>query len=354
MKFKIENMKKMVLRMAGNLAISSFCFFASFSQDIHFSQMEFSPLTLNPALAGANSPLQGIVNYRTQWRSVAGPYKTIAASLDGRFNENKRNKSGILAGGINFFNDKSGDLQVNTTNVNVNLAYHLILDVNSTLGIGIYSGFGQRSINPNDGRWGSQYDGMAYDAMTNSGETLNSNSLSYLDAGTGVLYAYKNKKGYMSQNKKLAFNAGFAMYHLNRPKYSFIDANNENLYVRFSGFFNAEIGIQNTRVCLLPGIYYQQQGSAMELMYGIYYKYILNEGTKFTGFVPPMALSLGIFNRFKDAITAKVMFDFDQYSAGFSYDINVSSLKTVSNFKGGLEFFLRFNMGDGGGFRTRR
>jgi hypothetical protein len=66
-----------------------------------------------------------------------------------------------------------------------------------------------------------------------------------------------------------------------------------------------------------------------------------------------MSLYLGIFNRFRDAMAAKVMFEFDQYSAGFSYDINVSSLNTVSNFNGGFELFLRFNMGDGGGFRAR-
>jgi hypothetical protein len=47
------------------------------------------------------------------------------------------------------------------------------------------------------------------------------------------------------------------------------------------------------------------------------------------------------------------MFEFDQYSAGFCYDFNVSSLSTVSKYNGGFELFLRFNMGDGGGFRAR-
>ena len=138
-------MKKYV-SITSKLALATFFTASVFAQDIHFSQMEFSPLTLNPALAGANSPMQGIVNYRSQWSSVATPFKTIAASVDARFNENKRKKSGIIAGGLNFFNDQSGDLQVNTTNVNINLAYHLILDQNSTIGLGIYTGFGQRSI----------------------------------------------------------------------------------------------------------------------------------------------------------------------------------------------------------------
>ena len=72
------------------------------AQDVHFSHMEYSPMTLNPGLAGANSPMQGIVNYRSQWSSVATPYTTIAASFDARLNENKRNRQGIFAAGINF------------------------------------------------------------------------------------------------------------------------------------------------------------------------------------------------------------------------------------------------------------
>src|SRR5690606_40982666 len=54
------------------------------AQDIHFSQMGYSPLTLNPALAGANYDLQVNVNYRNQWNSVAVPFQTIGASVDTR------------------------------------------------------------------------------------------------------------------------------------------------------------------------------------------------------------------------------------------------------------------------------
>jgi len=346
-------MKKFIQHISRSLAVVVCSSTTVFAQDVHFSQMEFSPLTLNPALAGANSPMQGVVNYRSQWNSVAAPYKTIAASFDARFNENKRNKSGIIAGGINFFNDQSGDLKVNSTNVNVNLAYHLILDRKSTLGLGIYTGFGQRSIDPSQGRWGSQYDGMAYNAAINPEEIFYSSSFSYVDAGAGLLYTYKRNKGYMTQNDQLAFNFGFAMYHLNRPKYSFIDLGNEKLYFRYSVFANAELGIQNTNGKILPGIYFQRQNSSMEIMYGAYYKLFLSQGSKFTGFTRPMSLYLGVFNRFRDAMVAKVMFEWDQYSAGFAYDINISGLSTVSEFKGGFEVFLRFNMGDGGGFRSR-
>ena len=55
------------------------------AQDIHFSQMQYAPITLNPALAGASHDMQAILNYKTQWKSVATPYNTINASYDMRF-----------------------------------------------------------------------------------------------------------------------------------------------------------------------------------------------------------------------------------------------------------------------------
>jgi type IX secretion system PorP/SprF family membrane protein len=353
-KAKVEIiMKNYTQKIIGACLLTLGSQFGSLAQDVHFSHMEYSPLTLNPALAGANSPMQGIVNYRSQWSSVAAPYTTIAASFDARFNENKRNKKGIFAGGLNFFNDKAGDMRVSTTTANLSLAYHLILDRNSTLGLGINTGFGQRSIDASAGKWASQYNGMSYDAGIGSGEQFNTPDFSFVDAGAGMVYTYREGNGYMTQNIQRVFNAGFAVYHLNRPKYSFLNRDDEQLFMRLSGFVNAEIGIANTRGAFMPGIYYQRQKTAQEILFGTYYKYILHEGSRHTGFTRPMSGSIGLFGRFKDAMVAKFMFEWDQFSAGFGYDINMSSLTEASRARGGFEIFLRFNSGDGGGFRAR-
>ena len=320
----------------------------SFGQDVHFSQMEYSPINLNPALSGANSALQGVVNYRSQWKSVAVPYKTIGASIDGRFNENKRGKNGIIAGGLSFFNDQSGDLQVNTTNIKLSAAYHLFLDRTSTLGLGIYGGWGQRSISPNDGRWGNQYDGMAFNDALPSNETFNSPSFSFLDAGAGLVYTYKNSEGYMTQNNQRQFNGGVAFYHVNNPTFSFIENSEEKLYMRWSLFFNGIIGIENSRGAFEPGIYFNRQKSSMEILYGGYYRHTITEGSKVTGRSKPFFFHIGLFHRWGDALVAKSMLEWYEYSVGFAYDINVSSLTEVSRAQGGFEVFLRYNMEPGG------
>ena len=62
-----------------------------YSQDIHFSQFNYAPLLLNPALAGGfNGDMRADVNYKSQWQSMAPtPYKTVAASVDIRAMQKK-------------------------------------------------------------------------------------------------------------------------------------------------------------------------------------------------------------------------------------------------------------------------
>lgn len=315
-----------------------------FAQDVHFSQTSNSPLTLNPGLTGANSVTQAIVNYRTQWKSVATPYSTIAASFEMRLNEDSHQKKGIFAVGLNLYNDQAGDLNLATTNANLNLAYHLILNRQSTIGGGIYAGFGQRSITTSTGKWASQYNGDFYDANLQSGEAVFADKVNYFDVGTGFVYTYKGSENYMTSNNQKDINIGLALYHLNRPDYSFMAANNEQLYMRFTGFANAVIGISNSRNSLMPAIYFQRQKTATEFLFGTYWRYQIQEASRVTGFNKGSFLALGIFYRTSDAFVAKAMFEMSDYSVGFAYDFNVSSLTPVSRTRGGFELFLKYSL----------
>src|SRR5690606_32164362 len=119
-------MKKKILAIGVVLALGLYVN----GQDIHFSQINHSPLTLNPGLAGANYDVQATVNYKSQWNSVASPYNTIAASADMRLNTNKRVRKAHFALGVNFFNDQVGDSRVSTNNANLTFASHVVIDKN--------------------------------------------------------------------------------------------------------------------------------------------------------------------------------------------------------------------------------
>jgi type IX secretion system PorP/SprF family membrane protein len=313
-----------------------------FAQDTHWSQFYMSPLTQNPALAGALFDLQGTLNYRDQWQNVASPYKTMAGSFDMRLHK-KKAKRGFLAAGINFYNDKSGDMGLSSTQVNLHLAYHVRLNDYNTIGAGISGGYAQKSIGYGSIRTGSQYNGSSFDASLPAGEALSSNARSYADAGAGLIWTYNNTSGSVkvTDNHDLKINFGFSVFHPNKPAYSFYD-NSERLYMKFVLHGDALISIPATNIAFVPGFIYYRQGPAQEIMAGSLIRYKLKQDSKYTGFHKGAALSMGAYYRAQDAWAAAFLLEYANYALGVSYDINTSALRTASNMRGGLEITLRF------------
>jgi type IX secretion system PorP/SprF family membrane protein len=314
------------------------------AQDVHFSQMEYAPLTLNPALAGAFSTFQGIAMFRGQYGSFATPYKTFTASLDGRLSAGMKNSNGILGGGLNFYNDRMGDGYFSQSTVGVNLAYNLKVSRFGRVALGLNSTFGQCSTNPSVGQWASQYDGTSYNPALANGEAFYAQSFSYFDLGAGAIYSLQTDIGHITNEADKGINVGVAAFHLNNPRYSFYNSSIQTLPIRYSVFVNANIGIMATNGILQPAIYFNHQKKSKELLYGVNYKQIIRNASWETSNIKEIAFSLGLFSRWKDAFVVKSMIYYGPFSCGFAYDINVSRLSLVSNFKGGFETFVRYDV----------
>lgn len=332
------------MRTLQSIVLFLFIGFVSWGQDAHFSNMDYSPLNLNPGLTGANYGMQAIASYRTQWNSVGAPFQTIAASFDTRINENSRNKNGHFAVGVNFYNDQAGEVRISTNQASFNAAYHLKIDRQSTVGLGMYAGFGQRAINASSGMWGNQYDGFAYDPSIPSGETFANPNFTHFDVGTGIVYTYGANERSMRANNGLRVNAGYAVFHVNRPSYSFIGNGEDPLFMRHALFGNGSIGIPGTNSFIDPGVYLQIQGPNTEVVFGADYKFLLAEGSKVTGNIKRSSVAFGAYLRARDALIARFIYEFSGLAIGFSYDFNVSTLTEVSSGRGGAEFFLRWKL----------
>lgn len=311
------------------------------SQDIHFSQFTLTPLIQNPAMAGAAYNMQGVLNYKEQWKSVNAPYKTVNASFDMRFKKKTYRTEGFFAGGANIFSDNAGDSEMKTLHAELVIAYHVKTGDKSTLGFGLMGGFAQRSINTASLQWGRQYDGFAFDPNLSSGEQQEVNSISYGDIGTGIVWAFDKGEKYMTGNNQVKGEAGIAAFHLNQPKYSFYESG-EKLNIKFVAHANVLIGISNSNLSVVPGLMYYSQGSSDELLIGSGFKYLVRPQSKYTGFITGSAFSFGIYTRAKDSYIALVQFERGSYSFGISYDLNSSDLSRASSGNGGIELSLRF------------
>ena len=58
--------------------------------------------------------------------------------------------------------------------------------------------------------------------------------------------------------------------------------------------------------------------------------------------MPDYTLHVGAFMRFRDALIPAIKIDYDPFSIGLSYDVNVSQLKTASQGRGGFELSVTY------------
>lgn len=317
--------------------------FALKSQDAHFSQFYFSPLSMNPSLTGAfYGKARLLVNYRNQWNSIStAPYQTFAFSYDMGMKK-KRGKTGFLGAGVSFLSDKAGDSELSLNQINLSLAYHVLISADNSISAGIQGGFAQRSINFNKLQWDNQYNGDCFDPNLPSYEYGYLTNQSYADFAAGIQWTYTKAEMYATANNHFIINAGAAVFHVNRPDFSFYSSFKDNLPIKVVIHGTSQIGIKSTRYSIVPTFEYMQQGPLKNIIAGILIRKKLVEESKYTGYRKETAISFGGLCRLGDAIIPNVQMEFSNYAVGLSYDVNISGLRHATSGKGGIEIFLRF------------
>ncbi len=315
-------------------------------QDIHFSQFFEAPQSVNPSLTGFfEGSHRFILNYKDQWRALGSPYQTYAFSYDMGFNK-AISETGYLALGSMIYNDVAGDLRMSTLQAILNVAYHLYIDENQTIGGAISGGVGQKSLDISIAEWEDQYNVNkgGHDPNIQTGETMPFNNFLYPDLGFGFHYSIRNEgSGRMSSNDGLRANIGISVHHVNSPKMRFYtNSDASRLYPRISGHGQSSIGISGTNLAICPGFFYYKQGPMQEIYFGSNFRYMLRESSKYTGFIGDAYFTLGGYHRFGDAAVLFSQLEINNLAIGISYDINVSRLRLATAGRGGIEFSLRY------------
>lgn len=304
-------------------------------QDVHFSQFVSSPLNINPATVGIfDGDLRVTNNYRNQWGSVSSPYKTLAIGVDGVFSRPTGKSKGMFGGGLSFYNDKAGDSQMNTTAINLTLAYHLQLNLEQYLSFGLQAGMLQRSINYTNLYWDQQWTGLAFDQSLSNGESTRTMSVQSVDFGAGMQW-------FAEVNKESRLFAGVGVFHLTKPDLDFFQTT-ENLYTKFSIHGGAELMKPQTTVTFVPNFLVMMQGPNLLINLGSEVKFLLRERSQYTGLNDEIWLGFGGYYRFGDAFYSVFRLGLGDFHLGFSYDLNLSALNVATKGLGGMEIMIKY------------
>ncbi|PBQ34049.1 hypothetical protein CNR22_20450 [Sphingobacteriaceae bacterium] len=295
------------------------------AQDIHFSQYYFSPLSLNPANTGNyHGDYRIFGNYRSQWRELDKAYNTYSAGGDLNLYPNNVN----VSPGLLFISDRSASY-LSVTKILPSAAIHLKL-AGFKLHAGVQPGIVIKTIDfykhsfPNQLNWNTgEFDNTLPNTEPNVGQRF-----TYFDLNAG--FAASRKIG------KFEPEIGFAAFHLNRPRESFLDNKNNKLPVREA--LNGAISYSVTpKVILKLHSLYGYTTKANDWVSGLNVEYVLSRTAFFANSVFVGFMWRDGFKRNYDAGIVTAGFNYSHYTVGFSYDITLSELKTAVNSKGALE-----------------
>ncbi len=319
---------------------------SSYAQiDKHFSMFSDTKVQINPAAAGFFRAKYNIqANYRRQWAASSSPFTTYSANYEMRVYEENFGKK-FIAGGLYFFNDVVGDSKYVQTQIVVPVSYAIRLNDFNFLSFGISPGFFQRNVRNTDFTWSSQWDGLDFDETIDSRESLvgSKYSISKFDVGAGLFWE-------IELNEINSMSVGVSGNHLTRPKVNIFQEDlrmNRTLNVHYFGTF----GRDGMNVTLKPSAMYSLQGPNSYVVFGSSFDFLLRGSSIHTGFYDRSSIEFGAHMRLNDALIFSTQIHKGGFTAGFAYDMVISSLSSFTNLRGASEFFISLRIGKakGGG-----
>jgi len=232
--------------------------------------------------------------------------------------------------GIGFlgFTDKSGNGILQNNYAGISLAYHKGLDEDGLhqLGAGFQTTFVNKRLDVTKVTFEDQLTPFGFTGVTSEVFNNDQVNVKYFDLNAGVLYN-GSTNGYNN------FYLGASMYHINRPKETF-QGGQYYLSSRLTIQGGGKIPVGQYNYVHISANH-SMQAKAHNTMFGAAYAMNLNGDID-----DPVNLYLGSWYRFQDAIIPYIGLEFGDFHIGATYDVNVSSLKTGSNMRGGAEFSM--------------
>lgn len=304
------------------------------AQDVYFSQYYNSPLNASPSNTGDFDGSWRIsTNFRNQWNAFPEPFTTSGLSFEMPITLWDK-KVGI---GISYLHDESGSLLLTADQLYLSAAIEHITNNDHILRGGLQIGFSYKSIDSRKITTPNQFDNTIGDFNQNlwNHETDLKNSSSYLDINIGGSWS----KIYVWGKPSL----GLSFFHVNFPKETFLNQN-EHLYVR-TNITGKLVKKLNTKITLLPRVLISIHKRSTTLNLGSEFFYSLNDKSPINKSVFIGAFVRNSFSANTDAVIFGAGMIFDNIKFGVSYDVNISNLKSTTNYNGALEFAFIYTLG---------
>jgi len=312
------------------LFISSLHFLVCQAQDFTFSQFYEQPLLRNPALAGLfTGDLRVSMSYRDQWGSVTVPFRTTSLCIEHKIPIGSKQDLITIASQMSV--DAAGDIRLKRTQILPSISFHKSLSEESDtyLTAAFQAGPVSSQFDASQLKMGDQYQGGSYDPSNATMQPIKNSGYSYWDMNAGLSFS-------STIHQKTNFYLAVGMTHITNPVIKSTTGNVDGFLsprITFNAGINAPSG---DRGHIMAFTDFLMQNQNRQILSGVMYGINIIEYDS----GDPDILYIGSFMRWGDALIPVVKMGFNHFSVGVSYDINISQLKVVSNWRGGLELSL--------------
>lgn len=302
------------------------------AQDIHFTQFQYVPLSVNPAQTGlfaGTFRISGL--YRSQWYgggtgTVKNGYQTPVLHIDLPIKGFR--KQDWIGVGVNLHQDKTGVGVLTNSLAGFNGAYHIGLDKKATnvLSFGVQYGLISRRIDRDKLRFA---DGILNNGTSLDVQNIDNNGKSYSDFSIGA-----NFRSVLDPKTKNTLNIGVSVEHLLAPKYNLITTTISKLPTRFNLYGMVDLSLTK-QISLQPAVILRTAGGQTETMAQamVGFKLDPKKNTVFKG---------GVGYRLGDAVQALLGVELGDLRVGAAYDLTTSSLRSNSSIRDGFEIAVGY------------
>jgi len=203
---------------------------------------------------------------------------------------------------------------VKSTYASADLSYNIKLsewgETIQRFGVGFSATYGRRYVDFSRTTFGEQFTGRGFNTSLPTGESALSNMKPYISVSAGFLYSISTEK--------INFDIGAAEFHLDKPRQTFLEDENQRLAPRRVVHANFETFL-NEKVLLNTNAIYQFQSEAKYFSVGGSLGYYLGDADN-------SLLNGGVWYWSDNAIVPYVGLAYKNFQVGVSYDVTISKL----------------------------
>lgn len=308
-------------------------------QDYHFTQYDQALLVLDPSSVGNYDGFERFsAQNRMQWIGAGTRFMTTMAAAELTIGKESKKKSFVGIAPY-FLNDVGGDSRFGNTTVGASVSGRLQINKQSQLSAGIQTAFTNRSADFTNLLFYSQWNGTQLDPNIPTNEPNQLASFSFLDAGLGFSYTYRERQNSTAKGASNTLTVGLLGQHLNAPKLRYNALAVDRLQRKFGLHLESELRL-NTAMILEFKTAQFFQGPHYEGIYGLFWKTIFKNNSQFTKINNDTWLSVGLFVRSIGTLAPTLYLDMGNFRLGCSYDQELGKLSRA--YRSSIEFSLSY------------